>query len=390
MLKTMNFKLILSVLLALVGGVLIFSSCETAQNVATLSEVSKAQNTEAQSILNNWNFATPVRNEQQTAPFEWWIWEASRYGAGSGKVSHFGVEDGYAFISVADPGSETWHIQFNQWVKLAKNQAYYISFKAKADAAKRINLKILQTHEPWANYLAKTVDLTTEWRTYEFYYFHKENADETVTFGFELGKTEATTVYFSEVVLKPIDKSQLPPEEQPVEEEAFEYEFEDEEEPENLVNNGDFAYKIINDQQSMPFEWWIWQASQYGISPAKIAGYGVENGVGFVVVEHPGSETWHVQFNQWIKIRRGGKYIITFRAKADVPRPLTVKLVQTGAPYGVFFSQTVELIREWKTFEFEYTHPEKGDPVVTLSFELGKETPTTIYFDDIAVKPVSK
>jgi hypothetical protein len=75
-------------------------------------------------------------------------------------------------------------------------------------------------------------------------------------------------------------------------------------------------------------------------------------------------------------------------AKVDTPRPIFLKFVQTGAPYGLFLDQTLDLTQEWQTFEFDYVHPEDGDPIVTLSIELGKEAPTTIYFDNVSVRPV--
>ena len=88
-----------------------------------------------------------------------------------------------------------------------------------------------------------------------------------------------------------------------------------------------------------------------------------------------------------MKLRKGNSYVISFKAKATEPRKIWVKLVQTGAPYGVYFSQEVDLTTEWQTFIFEHTHPNDADPVVTLSFELGKDKPTTVYFDDISISP---
>lgn len=365
------------------------TSCEAAQNVQTAASTTSTQDVDGTSLINNWNFKSQIRNDQANAPYDWWIWEAAKYGVSSAKVAQYGVKDGYVYLKIEDSGSDTWHIQFNQWVKLTPTKSYYISFKAKSDVTKKVNVKILQTHDPWTNYFAKTIELSKDWQTYEFYYVHSDKADETVTFGFELGKTENTTVYISDVIIKPVDKSQVPPEYLPPEEEVetIEYSFEDEEEPHNLVNNGDFSYKIINDQGSMPSEWWIWQASQYGISSAKISEYGVKDGAGFIALADTGTESWHIQFNQWIKLRKGNSYKISFKAKSDEPRSINVKFVQTGAPYGTYFSQTVNLTQNWHTFEFEYTHPENGDPVVTLSFELGKEKATVIYFDDVTVAP---
>lgn len=44
-----------------------------------------------------------------------------------------------------------------------------------------------------------------------------------------------------------------------------------------------------------------------------------------------------------------------------------------------------QALTEWQTFVFEYTNPETADEVVRVSFELGKDVATTIYFDDVII-----
>ncbi|TYB94366.1 MAG: carbohydrate-binding protein CenC [Kosmotoga sp.] len=344
----------------------------------------------AGSVINNGDFSAEIVSDQEGDPYEWWLWEAANYGVSGAKLSSYGVEEGYAFLEIENAGPEPWHLQFNQRVELKNEQSYLITFKARANTAKTINVKILQTHEPWTNYFAETVQLTEDWKTFEFYYIHPGTADATVTFCYELGKDPATTVYFDDVVVKPVDKSQVPQKEEveTEETETVDYFF-DEEEPENLINNGDFSIGIMNDQGSMPYEWWIWQASDYNISGAKVANYGVEDGYAFLVLEDTGPESWHIQFNQWINIKQSNSYKISLKAKVDDPRPINVKLVQTGAPYGVYFEKVLDLTQEWQTFEFDYVHPEDGDPIVTFSTELGKEIATTVYFEDVSIKPVA-
>jgi len=64
-----------------------------------------------------------------------------------------------------------------------------------------------------------------------------------------------------------------------------------------------------------------------------------------------------------------------------------VKILQNHDPWTNYFAQTVNLTADWQTFTFTYTHPDDADEVVQISFELGKETATTIYFDDVSVSP---
>jgi len=89
-------------------------------------------------------------------------------------------------------------------------------------------------------------------------------------------------------------------------------------------------------------------------------------------------------------LRRGKTYTISFKAKADVPRLINVKILQNHDPWINYFVQTVNLTTEWQTFTYSYTHPKDADEVVQISFELGLHKPTTIYFDEVTVEPTNR
>ncbi|KAF2956524.1 hypothetical protein AS160_05710 [Marinitoga sp. 38H-ov] len=185
----------------LVGGVLFFNSQNTTVAEKPVEQTVEAISTEGLvSLLNNSTFDTMIVDDEKD-PMHWFIWQASTYKISGARVSDLEVKDGYIAITVADSGADTWHIQFDQDVKLEKGKTYVFSFKAKADAPRKINAKILQNHDPYYNYLAKTVDLTTEWQTFTFEYTHPETADDVVRLSFELGKDVPTTIYFDDVIL---------------------------------------------------------------------------------------------------------------------------------------------------------------------------------------------
>ncbi|AEH51752.1 Glucan endo-1,3-beta-D-glucosidase [Pseudothermotoga thermarum DSM 5069] len=151
------------------------------------------------------------------------------------------------------------------------------------------------------------------------------------------------------------------------------------------INNGSFDEPIVNDQANQPDEWFIWQAGTYGISGAKVSNYGTKDGYAYINLANTGTETWHIQFNQWIGLYRGKTYLISFKAKSDTPRTINVKILQNHDPWINYFVQTVNLTKEWQTFTFTYTHPETADEIVQISFELGTGPVTTVYFDDISI-----
>ncbi|MEJ5228509.1 MAG: carbohydrate binding domain-containing protein [Pseudothermotoga sp.] len=129
------------------------------------------------------------------------MWEAGKYGIGAARVSEYGTKDGYGYIRLANAGTGTWHIQFNQWIGLHSLKTYTISFKVKADISRSINVKILQNHEPWINYFVQRVNLTSDWQIFTYLYTHPEGADEIVQLSFELGLQTPTTIYFDDITI---------------------------------------------------------------------------------------------------------------------------------------------------------------------------------------------
>jgi hypothetical protein len=108
-----------------------------------------------------------------------------------------------ATINVQNYGWESWHVQFNQWVGLTKGKTYKLTFSAKADTARDINVKLLHP-TTYALYANQSCNLTTDWQTFELQFTF--NADYPVAnLSFELGKTQnpATgNVYFKDVKLE--------------------------------------------------------------------------------------------------------------------------------------------------------------------------------------------
>jgi hypothetical protein len=157
---------------------------------------------------------------------------------------------------------------------------------------------------------------------------------------------------------------------------------------ESIIKNGTFDEPIANDPEN-PYRWWIWQASDYGISNAKVSEFGAKDGVGYIKIKYPGGDTWHIQFNQWIKLEAGATYELSFKAKADLPRKIWLNIAQNHDPWWSYLPEpyilTFELTEEWQTFTYEYKHPEDAEEVVNFSFNLGLDKPTTIYFDDIVM-----
>ncbi|MBU1143176.1 MAG: DUF5011 domain-containing protein [Firmicutes bacterium] len=84
-------------------------------------------------------------------------------------------------------------------------------------------------------------------------------------------------------------------------------------------------------------------------------------------------------------VTQGHVYQITFKAKADDPRPLQLNLESGGVRFASYF----DLGTEWATYTYEYTHTTASITNGKFSFFAGNihsfSTPTRIYLDDVKV-----
>lgn len=103
-------------------------------------------------------------------------------------------------------------------------------------------------------------------------------------------------------------------------------------------------------------------------------------------VSQPGAESWHVQFSQSpLKLEEGKTYTVSFFAKADKPRKVSVNLSQAHEPWKVLASSTEQLTTSWQQFHFPLV-VNAADDKARLSFSnLGLETGDT-FFADISLR----
>lgn len=80
------------------------------------------------------------------------------------------------------------------------------------------------------------------------------------------------------------------------------------------------------------------------------------------------AEPWHVQFQHpKLALKAGKSYALSFLAKAEAPRKLTIGLGQAHEPWKVLWSGSTALTTAWQRFEFALVAPE-GDAAARLSF----------------------
>lgn len=153
--------------------------------------------------IDNGNFDYPLTNDQANWPDDWFLWYGSPYGMGGSATVE--IVDGAAVVNVTNTGWESWHVQFNQWVGLSKGKTYKLTFKAKAENPRDINVKFIHPTN-YTYYAGQTYNLTTNWRTFELQFTF--TADYPVAnLTIELGNTSNPAtgkVYFDDFTLEEV------------------------------------------------------------------------------------------------------------------------------------------------------------------------------------------
>lgn len=104
-------------------------------------------------------------------------------------VATSSVSNGTATIDVTTLGEETYQPQLVQYgVSLDEGMNYKLTFKAKAEVARKIEASVQMASDPWTGYASKEFDLTTTEQTYEFVFTMDAVSDPASQFAFNLGQ----------------------------------------------------------------------------------------------------------------------------------------------------------------------------------------------------------
>ena len=130
--------------------------------------------TSAQNQIPNWEFDQPM-----DLLSIWRIWTDDNFSSLS-IVEDAALSGQYAMKVDFVPGASGEMLVFMSFLELKQGATYTISFMAKADAPRTVNVQLqarATSAQPWHVYWIETVDLTTEAQTYTYQYTH---ADATV------------------------------------------------------------------------------------------------------------------------------------------------------------------------------------------------------------------
>ena len=171
-----------------------YSVSDNAGNTTTASMTLRVRNAiQAGFYIINGDFSEPIE-----APWGHW--------AGEGGASSVRIEDGVLVYAVTNIGNLTYSNQFSQTQRIIEtSKIYLLEFKAKADLARPMIVRIEDPANNYLVYFDRTIDLTTDWVTYSMYIVVSNPSTNTGKVGFFLGKigttSVATNVYLDDVTI---------------------------------------------------------------------------------------------------------------------------------------------------------------------------------------------
>lgn len=259
---------------------------------------------------------------------------------------HVGIEDG---------GNHPEAVQLNQkGLNLVKGNDYKVSFKARTDEARTIQVSILNK-DGSVNYSGmQTIELTSsmEEKTFDFTMV-EDLSDQEAQIVFNLGGANADVYVDDVVMLKTSDKPDY----------------------ENID-----LYPLKNGSFTDGFSSW----TQY-IHYDATANITVENGEAKAAITNEGKEPWSVLLEQPnLSLAKGVVYELSFKARSTNEREAEVTV--ENAQYTRFFSEKVQLSDDMKEFSYEFTMP--LDDLASFKMLLGKNLLSPVGSHDVVIDDV--
>ncbi len=126
----------------------------------------------------------------------------------------------------------------------------------------------------------------------------------------------------------------------------------------NQIRNWEFDEPFVTGSGGdVNTQWWLWESGNFtGLSVVQEAGLSGDNAM---KVEIPAGASDPLEvYQSFLKLEQGVTYTISFMAKADAPRTISVNLMgRTLYSWQTFWIESdIQLTTEPQVFTFEYTH----------------------------------
>lgn len=286
-------------------------------------------------------------------PSEWEV-----YTENAAFVTASGIDDENNVFSITTAGAgagNPYDVKLMQSnLTLVEGKTYRVTLVMKASAARTVNvaLGIPFTVDPWWDEYARfnTVELTTEYQTFEFLFTATKATSSDIQLVIEMGNTGGYVdgdVIFDEILLQ-----------------------------EALLDD-----IIMNGQMDHGWELWF---QDWGDAPTVTLDR--TNGTFDLAIDKAGEAFWAVQFNQLVDLEAAKTYTLSFDAKATAARNINVEVIGTSLLGDA--KADFNLTTEMQTFTVDVVTVDAVNGA-KLSFELGNTgsfAAGTVSLDNISIK----
>ena len=299
-------------------------------------------------LIVNGNFEAALGD-----PSEWEV-----YTENAAFVTASGIDDENNVFSITTAGAgagNPYDVKLMQSnLTLVEGKTYRVTLVMKASAARTVNvaLGIPFTVDPWWDEYARfnTVELTTEYQTFEFLFTATKATSSDIQLVIEMGNTGGYVdgdVIFDEILLQ-----------------------------EALLDD-----IIMNGQMDHGWELWF---QDWGDAPTVTLDR--TNGTFDLTIDKAGEAFWAVQFNQLVDLEAAKTYTLSFDAKATAARNINVEVLGTSLLGDA--KADFNLTTEMQTFTVDVVTVDAVNGA-KLSFELGNTgsfAAGTVSLDNISIK----
>jgi len=293
---------------------------------------------------------------------------------GPGGAASVNVDEGVMHVQIENGGTTDYSVQLLQApVHLEKGAKYKASFDMKAQNPREVKLKIGGDGDRgWTDYAAiPPFKVSTEMNTYEFEFTMKYDTDVKARFEFNMGLDDNDIWIDNVKLIKTEDAPFIDPSEV----------------ARPPLLSGNYIYNGTFDQGTNRMGFW-----NFVVDDTAKASYYIGSDVNErrfeTRIEKGGNTKTAIRLVQpGLNLESGKSYKVSFEASAESPRTIDVEIV-SNLNNKTIFNTTIELDKENKIYQFDFTMDEASDKNGELSFNLGGNN-YNVYIDNVVMKKTS-
>ncbi len=253
-----------------------------------------------------------------------------------------------AHLEIVTPGPDPWSITFKQTGLLVEQgKTYRVTYDARASVNRGIWFKVGESVTPFTGYFYQNESLTEDMNTFTYTFTMNEATDPNTTLEFHVGQEQGDVV---------IDNVEI------VE-----------------VTCVPEVCDIVGPQ---PFTFGTGNFNCFGCTVSSL------NSEAHVEIPAQTPNPWEVTMGYPnINLEQGKQYEISFDARAEMDRAVTLKIGESVTPYLAYSYSVFELTTTMQSFSAIITMREPDDPAANFQFFLGNSA-ADVYFDNINVQEI--